>query len=99
MENTKQILLLVTYKCKPAARERFVDEVTQAGIIRQIALEDGYISYDYYLSAADPDVLLLVEKWSSEKHQQAHLQTEHMNRLKEIKDKYVTDTAVEKILL
>ncbi|WP_294589466.1 putative quinol monooxygenase [Ruminococcus sp.] len=81
MENNREITLIVTYRCRNGMREKF--------------LEEGFISYDYYLSADDPDKLL-VEKWSSEKRQKAHLETEHMGELKKIKEKYVTGTQVER---
>ena len=77
-------------------RKKFLEEVKSAGIVGKIGLEEGFISYDYYLSADDPDKLLLVEKWSSEERQKAHLKTEHMGELKKIKEKYVTDTQVER---
>lgn len=96
LEDMMNITLIVTYKCKSGMREKFLDEVKNAGIIDKIRREDGFISYDYFFSADDPDILLLVEKWSSEKYQKAHLETEHMRELKLIKEKYVTDTQVEK---
>lgn len=96
IEDIMNITLIVKYKCKAGMREKFLDEVKSAGIIDKIHRENGFIGYDYYLSADDPDKLLLVEKWSSEERQKAHLETEHMGKLKLIKEKYVTDTQVEK---
>lgn len=93
------IILLVTYRTIKDKREKFINEVKSAGIIEKIRTEDGYVRYDYYLSAADPNEILLVEEWSSERQQQAHLHTAHMGELKSIKEKYVTDTAVRKIML
>lgn len=92
----KHLVLLVTYKTGPNMREAFVAEVTASGILEQIRQEDGFVSYDYYYAAADQDRLLLVEEWVSEEHQKQHLQTDHMRRLQEIKEKYVLETAVRK---
>ena len=39
--------------------------------------------------------LLLVEKWISEEKQQQHLKTEHMKKLKAIKEKYILETDVQ----
>lgn len=96
MENNREITLIVTYRCRNGMRKKFLEEVKSAGIVGKIGLEEGFISYDYYFSADDPDRLLLVEKWSSEDRQKAHLKTEHMGELKKIKEKYVTDTQVER---
>lgn len=94
-DKLKEITLFVTYDCKAGMRGKFLDEVKSAGLIDKIRLEDGFVSYDYFLSADDPDKLLLVEKWGSQKQQKAHLETAHMGELKMIKEKYVADTQVE----
>lgn len=67
-----------------------------AGILQKTRREDGALRYDYYLSAADADAVLLVERWSSAEAQAAHLQTAHIAELKRIKEKYILDTVVEK---
>lgn len=92
-----QLMLMVKYQTKPQTRTSFVDAVESAGILEKIYQEDGFISYRYYYDAADPDCLLLIEEWESEKQQQAHLQTEHMRMLKDIKEKYVLETSVRKL--
>lgn len=92
----KEIMLLVTYKLKPQAREYFLGEVAAAEILQKTCREDGALRYDYYLSAADADAVLLVERWSSAEAQSAHLQTAHIAELKRIKEKYVLETVVEK---
>ena len=92
----KEIMLLVTYKLKPQAREYFLGEVAAAEILQKTRREDGALRYDYYLSAADADAVLLVERWSSAEGQAAHLQTAHIVKLKRIKEKYVLETVVEK---
>ncbi|MCB6615795.1 putative quinol monooxygenase [Ruminococcus sp. 210702-SL.1.03] len=92
----KEIMLLVTYKLKPQAREYFLGEVAAAEILQKTCREDGALRYDYYLSAADADAVLLVERWRSAEAQSAHLQTAHIAELKRIKEKYVLETVVEK---
>ena len=92
----KEIMLLVTYKLKPQAREYFLGEVAAAEILQKTCREDGALRYDYYLSAADADAVLLVERWRSAEAQSAHLQTAQIAELKRIKEKYVLETVVEK---
>lgn len=92
----KEIMLLVTYKLKPQAREYFLGEVAAVEILQKTRREDGALRYDYYLSAADADAVLLVERWRSAEAQAAHLQTAHIAELKRIKEKYVLETVVEK---
>lgn len=92
----KEIMLLVTYKLKPQARDNFLGEVAAAEILQKTRREEGALRYDYYISAADADAVLLVERWSSAEAQAVHLQTAHIAELKRIKEKYVLETAVEK---
>lgn len=94
----EKLVLLVKYKTKPHKREVFVDEVTASGVLEKIRKEAGFVSYDYYFDAADSDSLLLVEEWQSEEQQKQHLQTKHMEILKNIKEKYVLETSIRKIM-
>ena len=74
----EHMMLLVTYRMLPGQRDAFLQEVAAAGILAKVQQEDGFERYDYYLSAADPDELLIVEEWDSEAQQQAHVNTDHM---------------------
>ena len=67
----EHMMLLVTYRMLPGQRDAFLQEVAAAGILTKVQQEDGFERYDYYLSAADPDELLIVEEWDSEAQQQA----------------------------
>lgn len=62
----EHMMLLVTYRMLPGQRDAFLQEVAAAGILAKVQQEDGFERYDYYLSAADPDELLIVEEWDSE---------------------------------
>ena len=55
------MLLLVHYQTKPGARDAFLRAA--APLAETIRREDGCISYEYYLNAAKPDAVLLVEEW------------------------------------
>ena len=89
----EHMMLLVTYRMLPGQRDAFLQEVAAAGILTK----DGFERYDYYLSAADPDELLIVEEWDSEAQQQAHVNTDHMAQLRAIKEKHVASTAMQRI--
>lgn len=73
---------------------RAVQENSLQEIVRQ---EDGCLEYVYYAAVADAEKILLVEKWASEEQQQAHLWQHHMQQLKQWKEQYIAETAVEKI--
>lgn len=84
--------IYVIFKCKQNKREEYVERIKNEGILADVLAEDGCIRYDYYLSEKDESELLLIEAWESKAHQQAHIDTPHMARLRSFKDEYVLST-------
>lgn len=89
----EELTLFVKYIAKPGMREPFVRTLVEKGIVTAIRNEDGCLCYDYYFSAQDENVLLLVEKWESAEHQRVHMTQPHMAELMTMKDEYIVDTA------
>lgn len=94
-----ELMLSVIYTARPGQRETFVRTLVEEGIVSAIRAEDGCLMYDYYFSAQDEDTVLLVERWTSEEHQRRHMQQPHMARLKEIKERYIAETALHRVHL
>ena len=84
--------LFVKYICKPGCREAFLRQIAARGIDTAIRAEQGCICYDYYLSVQDPDVILLVEKWTEPEAQKIHMTQPHMKALSALKKDCVADT-------
>ena len=93
------LTLYVKYTAKPGCRERYVREIVTEGILTAIRDEAGCIRYDYYFSAQEEDVVLLIEQWESEAHQRVHMQQPHMARLRELKAQYIDGTEMGKVAL
>ena len=94
------IVLNVTYKCKPDMREAFLEAILRDGIDEASRKEAGNLKYDYYIPFdGGDDLLLLVEKWRDEAAIAAHGQTPHLQRLRELKAEYVTETVIERFEL
>lgn len=90
----KTFMLTVTYQAKAGCAKAFVGELESSGVAAAVRAEDGCIHYDYYYSAKDENVVFLFEEWQSETHQQIHLKQPHMAALRQIKEKYILDTAL-----
>ena len=90
------IVLNVTYKCKPAMREKFLERIMAEGIDAASRSEAGNIKYDYYIPADGSDALFLLEKWRDAEALAEHGAQPHLARLKEIKAAYVIDIVIEK---
>ena len=95
----EQLILYVRYTAKPGCRESFVRDIVEEGILTQIRQEDGCLAYDYYFSAQEENVVLLIEQWETEEHQRVHMQQPHMTRLRELKAQYIDDTTMGKVQL
>ena len=86
----------VVYTMKPGMRAQFLEEVAACGAQEAVRRESGCLQYDYFLSVDDPDKLLLVERWTERTAQEVHMTQPHMVPLKEIKERCVADSLVEK---
>ena len=86
--------IYVQFKCLDGKREAFVERVRQEGILEAIRAEDGCLRYDYYFSEADKNELLLIEAWETKRHQQIHIEQQHMSRLRELKSDYIESTTL-----
>ena len=90
------IVLNVTYKCKPDMRDEFLKTIITEGIDEASRAESGNMKYDYYLPADGGNELLLVEKWLDAEALAKHGKQPHYLRLGELKQKYVSDTVIER---
>ena len=87
---------LVTYHCKPGQREAFREAIAEAGVQEVSRGENGNLAYDYYLSAANPDELLLVERWTDGGAQAAHTWTDSFATLQALKAQYCDGVEIDK---
>lgn len=90
------IVLNVIYKCKPEMKEEFLETILAEGIDVACRAEEGNIKYDYYFPADDSDEILLVEKWKDAGALAAHGRQPHYARLGDLKNRFVTETVIEK---
>ena len=94
-----ELMLYVKYTAKPGCREQFVREIVRRGILTAIRNEEGCLAYDYYFSAQDENVVLLIEKWASTAHQRVHMTQSHMAELMELKAQFIEDTRLGRVHL
>ena len=88
--------LIVTYYCKEGMREEFLNALMQEGVYEGSNHDKGCLQYEYFSSAKEKDVLVLLERWESEELLQAHLQTPHIAKMPKLKEQYVNDSTIEK---
>ncbi len=91
--------IYVKFDCLPQKREAFLQKMKDTGVLASIRAEDGCMKYDYYLSAENPDEILLVEQWESKQHQQIHMTQPHMAHLREFQDDFIAKAVLGEIEL
>ena len=89
-------ILNVTYKCREGMREEFLEAVKAEGLDEASRSEEGNIKYDFYFADADPDELLLVEKWRDADAVKSHNSEQHFRRFGELKAGFVVETLLER---
>ena len=94
----EKFTICVIYKAKEKdAREAFLCELTEKGIVDLIRNENGCLTYDYYFSAQDDITLVLFEEWQSKECQQIHMTQPHMKDAMEIKSKYIDSVELKEM--
>lgn len=91
-----KIIFLVTYTAKPGKRQDYISALKDSGILKKIREENGCLSYDFYFSEEDENILLLVEQWQDADCQKVHLEQPHMKEAMAVKEQYIDQTTVVK---
>jgi len=92
----KGLMVDVTYTLKKGERMNFLQKVKEEGIIKASRQEQGNVLYRYAIPIEEPDQLYLSEIWINEQAQKYHGRTEHYEKLKNLKQEYVTDVLIKK---
>ena len=90
------LILHVTFHCRAGGRDAYFAALQEAKIGELSRADEGNIKYDYYYSTADPDEILLVEKWENEELLKKHLAQPHLVKSGELKKQYGVESVLEK---
>lgn len=91
------IIVTTRYKADPGKRDAYIDAVMLGGFIESSRSEEGNISYEYLLTAEDPDGIVVFEIWKDHQALELHKTLPHFLRLVEMKKKYVSGETVSQI--
>ena len=76
-----QGILDITFSGVDGNARKFVEEMESSGTADSIRAEEGNLRYDYFFSAADPETVLLIDSWASQKAIDAHHATPMMETI------------------
>ena len=84
------------YKGKDGSAKRFAQEMENTGVAQRIRNEPGNERYDYFQPLNDPETILLIDSWRSQKALDAHHASPMMKELADLREKYDLHMRVER---
>jgi quinol monooxygenase YgiN len=87
------IYVVATTQIKPECREAFLKGASEC--ITETRKEKGCISYQGHTSIDDPNLYVVVERWESREHLNAHARAPHMRIWREYSNPLKISTAIE----
>ncbi len=75
---------------------KFAEEIVSSGTADAIRAEQGNLQYDYFLSLADPETVLLVDSWKDQAAIDAHHQSPMMEEVLRLREKYGLSVRAER---
>ena len=67
---------------------KFAEEMEQSGTADAIRREEGNLRYEYFLSLADPETVLLIDSWKDQCALDIHHASEMMGRIASLREQY-----------
>ena len=90
------ILIHIYYSGENGNARAFAQEMLREGVVDAIRAEEGNLQYDYFYPAEDPQTVLLVDKWSSQKALDQHHHSPQMQKILMLREKYDLHMRVER---
>lgn len=93
------ITINIRYKGENGSALKFAQEMIESGTVDKIKKIDGNLRYEYYLPLYDKETILLIDSWSNQAAIDKHHQSEMMEIIKNLRDKYKLSMDVERYIL
>lgn len=86
----------IYYSGENGNARKFAEEMTAAGIVRQIRAEAGNERYEYFFPMEDPETVLLIDSWADQHALDVHHASPMMAEIVRLRDKYQLRMRVER---
>ncbi len=88
----------IYYKGKNGSAKEFAREMISSGIVDEIRKKEGNLRYEYFEPLEDEETILLIDSWRNQESLDKHHQSEIMNKIIELRNKYDLHMKVEKYI-
>lgn len=90
------IAINIYYTGQNGSARAFAREMTRSGVVSAIRAEDGNEGYDYFFPMADPETVLLIDRWRDQAAIDAHHASPMMGQISALREKYDLHMRVER---
>ncbi len=88
----------IYYKGENGSARKFAEEMMKNVTADKIRSEKGNLKYEYFLPISDPETVLLIDSWESQKDIDNHHVSPMMNAIINLREKYNLHMSVEKYI-
>ena len=82
------ITVNLRYTGKDGSAKKFAEEMERSGTAQAIRREPGNLRYEYWVSLADPETVLLIDSWKDQAAIDVHHASAMMKTIAELRDRY-----------
>lgn len=82
------ITIHLLYTGKGGSARAFAQEMLDSGTAEEIRNEEGNLRYEYFVSLADPETVLLVDSWADQAAIDRHHASPMMAKISALREKY-----------
>lgn len=92
------ITIHIYYTGSNGTARKFAEDMVASGIVAEIRAEEGNLQYEYFFPMEDPETILLIDKWKSQKALDLHHSSPAMGKILDLRKKYDLHMKVERYL-
>ena len=99
-ERGRSMAITVNLRCtgKDGSAKKFAEEMERSGTAQAIRREPGNLRYEYWVSLADPETVLLIDSWKDQAAIDVHHASAMMKTIAELRDRYDLHMTFERYL-
>ena len=86
----------IYYKGKNGSAKKFANEMISSGIVDEIREKEGNLRYEYFEPLDDKETILLIDSWENQEALNKHHESDTMNKIIKLRNKYDLHMKVEK---
>ena len=88
----------IYYKGKNGSAKKFANEMISSGIVDEIREKEGNLRYEYFEPLDDKETILLIDSWENQEALNKHHESDTMNKIIKLRNKYDLHMKVEKYI-